>query len=757
MASQSPSARAPIAILGLSCRFAGEASNASKFWELLKSGRDAFSQNHDRFNADAFQHSTGKKDRHNVIPTKGGFILEQDPYVFDASFFVIRAAEAMTLDPRQRLAMEVAYEALENAGMPLQKVAGTQTSAFMGSAMSDYRTAVDHDFTHYPKYHLLGISDEMISNRISHSLDVHRPSATIQTACSSSHVATHLACLSIHSGEAEMALAGGVGLILSPEATMHLNNLQFLSPEGKSKTFDSEADEYGRGEGCGVLVLKRLDKAVADGDNIRATIRASSINSDGWTQGVTMPSRAAQASLIKYVYESNDLNYSSTQYVEAHGTGTKAGDPAKTGAIHDTIVEGAKAAGTSRKKLWLGSVKPNIGHLEAAAGVASIIKGVLAMENSFIPPNINFDPLNPDLPLDKWDMAVPTKLTPWPPCQTKRMSISGFGMGGTNAHLVLESFNKPAVLLNGANFKDSLTCTHSNKKRLFTFSKHDQAGFKRIRDVLVEHIDWLGPAATNPGYLADFSHALATARSGLSWKDTCVAESAAELRELIATALGDKATRAPSVGPLRIGLVFTGQGAQWASMGIELMERKVSSKSFAKSAAYMKEMGCDWDPIVELSKVQKESRLSTPVISQPICSLLQIRLVDELASWGITPSKVVGHSSGEIAAAYSIGALSHRDAVAAACFRGKFSATIPVGKGGMTAVGCSPDEAQTLMEETNIHVTIACVNSPSSLTLSGDVEQLKALQAVLDERSIFARRVKVDVAYHSSHMHASSV
>lgn len=312
-----------IAIVGLACRFPGDASSPSKFWDLLRDGRDAFSSSTDRYNEEAFYHPIGNDNRRNVLPSKGGHFLKQDPYVFDVAFFNITAAEAIALSTKQRIALEVAYEALENAGMTLQKVAGTQTACFMGTSGSDYRDAVSRDFANYPKYHLLGTSEEMLSNRISHFLDIHGPSATIQTACSSSHVATHLACQSIQLGESDMAIAGGVVEILGPECTMHLNNLGFLSPVGHSKSFDEDADGYGRGEGCGVLLLKRLDNAIRDGDAIRAVIRASGVNSGGWTQGVTMPSGDAQATLIKHVYESNDLEYGLTQYVEAHGTGQK--------------------------------------------------------------------------------------------------------------------------------------------------------------------------------------------------------------------------------------------------------------------------------------------------------------------------------------------------------------------------------------------------------------------------------------------------
>lgn len=740
--------RAPIAIIGLACRFPGDAVNPSEFWELLKSGRDAFSSSTDRYNADSFYHRKGNGNSQNTIP-KGAHFLKQDPYVFDAAFFNITAAEAMALDPKQRIAMEIAYEALENAGLSLRTVAGTQTSCFMGSAMSDYREAVGRDFGNYPKYHLLGTSEEMISNRISHFLDIHGPSATIMTACSSSHVATHLACQSLQTGEAEMAIAGGVGMILSPESTMHLNNLGFLNPEGHSKSFDDQACGYGRGEGCGVLVLKRLDEAIRDGDSIRAVIRASGVNSDGWTQGVTMPSGDAQAALIRRVYESNGLDYGSTQYVEAHGTGTKAGDPVETGAIYRTIGTGYGRSIPSGTKLLVGSVKPNIGHLEAAAGVASLIKGVLAMENGLIPPNIHLDKVNPEIPLDDWNITVPRELTIWPVCRTKRMSVSGFGMGGTNAHLVLESHNKEW------NNGTAALAPPASTKRLFVFSSHDRAGFKRLSNILIEHLDGVGRVASSPEYLADLAYTLATARSGLTWKETCSAESLAELREQLETVLGENPTRT-SGGSSRLGFVFTGQGAQWARMCVEMKDRPVFRDSVAESAAFLKAMGCDWDPMEELARSQKDSRLAIPSISQPICTVLQIALVDELQSWGVKPSKVTGHSSGEIAAAYCIGALSHRDAIAVAYYRGKSSAGLKSRNGGMMAVGCSREEAQKLMSDAELKATVACVNSPSNVTLSGDADTLDRLRAICEDLGVFARRLKVDVAYHSPHMNSCS-
>lgn len=421
-------------------------------------------------------------------------------------------------------------------------------------------------------------------------------------------------------------------------------------------------------------------------------------------------------------------------------------------SIHRTIGQNRV---TNKQKLWIGSVKPNIGHLEAAAGVASIIKGVLAMEKGLIPPNLYFNKLNPAIPLDDWNMVVPTALTPWPACQKKRMSLSGFGMGGTNAHLVLEEWKKTNnISING------YSTSQAGKKRLFVLSSHDQAGFKRLGDSLIEHLDQLGPVASKEVFLANLAYTLAIARSSFSWKTSCFAGSTTELRESLTT-LGSNATRASRIEPPRIGFVFTGQGAQWAGMGIEMLERRTFSLSVAKSATLLKAMGCDWDPVTELSKPPKSSRLDIPEISQPICTVLQIAFVDELKSWGISPSKVVGHSSGEIAAAYSVGALSHRDALAAAYFRGKAAASLKTHKDGtaavgMMAAGCSREEAEDLIAGLGVQVTVACVNSPSSITLSGDTISLEALRLVLDERGVFARRLKVDVAYHSSFMHPCS-
>jgi len=395
---------------------------------------------------------------------------------------------------------------------------------------------------------------------------------------------------------------------------------------------------------------------------------------------------------------------------------------------------------------------------------------MLALKHGLIPPNIHLFEINQEIPLDEWNMAVPTRLTLWPVCQTRRMSISSFGLGGTNAHLVVKAHQPDQPGQTNGHFRPTHQTwasgfVHQNvtsRRRLFVFSAQDQAGFARIGKCLVKHLDSLGPLASSPGYLADLAHTLALARSGLAWKGTCLAESAAELVEQLSTGLGGHVTRDPRRRP-RIAFVFTGQGAQWAGVGVEMLGRPVFAATIAKSASILRELGCDWDPVRELRKAGHESRLRQADISQPICTVLQIALVEELRSWGVKPAKVVGHSSGEIAATYCLGALTHRDAIIAAYFRGKAAARlqqlIPDQDSAIMVVACSREQAEQLISDHDIdggQVTVAYVNSPYSVTLSGRAAVLVNFSKVLQERQIPARRLRVDIPNHSPLMNTVS-
>ncbi|KAK3319476.1 putative polyketide synthase [Cercophora scortea] len=421
-----------IAVVGLSCRLPGEGNTLENFWQSICAGESAWSEiPKDRFNADAFW---SPNKRRSTSAAKGAHFMREDLSRFDAGFFGLPKYDVDAMDPQQRIMMEVAYEALERAGIPLHKIAGTRTGVYMGNTTTDYRDMICRDLDKAPQYTFTGTCPASMANRISWLWDLRGPSFPVNTACSSSMVALHLACQSLRTGESDTVIVGASSLLLNPEMFIFLSNHGFLSPDGKCKSFDASANGYGRGEGFGCVILKRTSDAIAAGDPIRAVIRGTGSNQDGRTKGLTMPSAEAQMSLMEEIYQKNGLDFATTAYVEAHGTGTKVGDLSEMESLGATIA----ASHSPDNKLIVGSVKANIGHLEAAAGIASIIKAVLMLETGLIPPNINFNKPNPNIQWDKWNVRVPTQLTPWPTDGVRRISVNSFGYGGSNAHAVLD-------------------------------------------------------------------------------------------------------------------------------------------------------------------------------------------------------------------------------------------------------------------------------------------------------------------------------
>ncbi|KAL3458861.1 hypothetical protein BJX64DRAFT_301686 [Aspergillus heterothallicus] len=742
-----------IAVIGLACRFPGEASGPQQFWDLLCKGRSAYSSASKRWNVDAFHHS--KRGRLGTSVAAGGHFLEQDLAAFDAAFFNISQNEASSMDPQQRLTLEVSYEAFENAGIPIDKLSNSSTGCYIGGFTSDWREALTRDAEAAPMYTGTGVGSEFLSNRVSWFFNMKGPSLTLNTACSSSLVAFHLACQSLRTRESSMAIAGGVSVHLNPDFFMYLSNQGFLGQEGRSKTFDASGDGYGRGEGCGVIVLKRVEDAIRDGDNIRAIVRGTGVNQDGKTKGITLPNAVAQAELIKATYQSAGLDMGETQYFEAHGTGTQAGDPTELEAVSLTIGSALPAD----KQILVGSVKPNIGHVEASAGIAGVIKGVLALENGFIPPNILFNTPNPKIQFQKWKVAVPTTLTPWPSDGVRRMSVNSFGAGGTNAHAVLDGAEhylreRSSQLARVSNSKTGLT---KDSPRLFMISSHDQDGLSRQRESLAKFIQTQAnniPKAKQDNYLHRLAYTLSERRSALPWKTFAVASDLEELaQELSGSAPSGRASESP-----RLGFIFTGQGAQWARMGMELRQFDVFQSSLESAEAFFKhQLNCPWSVIDEMERIDGESKINLPEYSQALCTVLQVAIVDLLSSWGVTPTAVAGHSSGEIGAAYSLGALSREDAWTVAYYRGILSARIPDFrpdlKGSMIAVGLGEEDAEKYIARvTKGAIAVACVNSPSSVTVSGDVTGIDELQELLRQDAVFERKLKVGVAYHSTHM-----
>jgi zearalenone synthase (highly reducing iterative type I polyketide synthase) len=538
---------------------------------------------------------------------------------------------------------------------------------------------------------------------------------------------------------------------------MSLSNQGFISPDGKCKSFDESGNGYGRGEGFGCVILKRVDDAVLAGDPIRAVIRGTGSNQDGHTKGFTVPSADAQATLINDVYRSAGLDFSETSYVEAHGTGTQAGDVQETSALARTIA----STNTSRNKLIIGSVKSNIGHLEAAAGIAGIIKAILVLETGLIPPSINFNKGNPKIKFEDWNLQVATSLMPWPSSGVRRVSTNSFGYGGTNAHAILDD---AASYLQGRGIGAMPRSDFGGRfgPRLFVLSAQDREGLKRVKEPLAKYVVKKTNQLKRKGdhseeFLSQLSYTLAERRSRLQWKTYVVASSPAQLSETLSDSEYPALVAQSSKRP-RIGFVFTGQGAQWPRMGMELMAYPVFRDAVAAADLYLREVcACPWSATEELQKSKANSRLQLAEFSQALCTVLQVALVDLLRTWGILPTAVAGHSSGEIGAAYAMGALTREDAWRVAYYRGILSTEMKTNSpdidGSMMAVGLSPEKAEEWIGKvTEGELVVACINSPTSVTISGDTSGIKQLLGMLQEAGIFARKLQVDTAYHSPHM-----
>ncbi|RLL97465.1 hypothetical protein CFD26_104804 [Aspergillus turcosus] len=749
----------PIAIVGLAGRFPGDASNPQKLWSVLVNKKSTRTEvPPDRFNIDAFYHPSG--ERNGTTNTRWAHFMKRDLAAFDAPFFSILPNEARAMDVQSRMALECAYEALENAGIPIDGLAGTQTACYVASFTHDYAELMGHNAEAQPKYAFTGSGVAMMANRISWFLDIRGPSVTIDTACSSSLVAVHMACQSINSGEAEIALVGGANVILLPQMMANQSSLGFLSRDGRSKAFDQGADGYARGEGVSFLVLKHLDAAIRDGDTIRALIRGTGVNQDGRTPGITVPSSESQEQLIRTVYERAGLNPGDTPFVETHGTGTQKGDAAEASAL-------AKTLGRSRspqRPVYLGSVKTNLGHLEAAAGVTQVIKVILALENAIIPPNIWFEHPNPNIPLNQWHLKVPTEPLDWPSGEKRRASINSFGYGGTNAHCILETAEEymksigtsTAIPQNRQTTAEVQNNIHEDQPlKLLLWSSHDKMGIRRMASQYAEYLDMrVNSDANNEDLVTLMCRTLHSRRSMMPWKSYMIAGS---VNEMI---LSFREQTTPAVHSSKLPLlafVFTGQGAQWPGMGRQLLHYPAFRDSLRLADKYLRAVGMDGSLIDELMVAPEQSKLHLPVVSQTLCTALQVALVDLLDDCGIKPAVVVGHSGGEIAAAYAKGAISREAAWTIGFHRGRLCSALteiaPSLRGGMLVAGLSKKECTQYIKQLRTgNAVVACVNSPVSCTLAGDISAIEQLEEMLRSAGHFHRRLRVDRAYHSPHM-----
>ncbi|KAK4238694.1 hypothetical protein C8A03DRAFT_14873 [Achaetomium macrosporum] len=726
----------------MACRFSGGINSPEKLWDYVSEGRSSWSTiPESRFNLDAFNHTSVRDSS-----VKGGHFLEEDVGLFDTSFFNFTAEAAAAMDPQIRQQLELAFEAIESAGIPVQKLAGSNTAVFAGTFTKDYHDHLLADHLRRPRSLITGNYDAMAANRISHFFDLKGPSTAIDTGCSTSLVGLHLAAQSLRSGETDLAIVGAACVHLNPEVFFSLSNMGTCGPDGICYAFDHRVQGYGRGEGVATIIVKRLSDALAQGDPIRAVVRETGVNQDGKTATITSPDEDAQVTLIKTCYERAGLDPADTAVVEAHGTGTKTGDPIEARAIGKALSEQRSAD----RPLYLASVKTNLGHTEAASGLAAVIKMAKSLEKGKVAPSINFEKPNPQIDLHALRLKVPTALEDWPSSRgVRRASVNNFGYGGTNAHVILEQAPPQANklgLMNGA-----VTHTEESSK-LFVLSGKDEAATRKMAANLCDYLK-----STEVSF-HDLAYTLGQRRSRFAWTLTASARSATELVD----ALSDpsvKPLQAPAT-PVRIGFAFNGQGAQWFGMGRELI---ASYPTFAKTLqecdAIIKDFGADWSILEELQRDAQTSRVNEVQFSMPLSCAIQLALVCLLAEWGIKPSAVCGHSSGEVAAAFAAGALDLREAMACTYFRGLINmqhikATNDTTPGAMIAVGLGPEDVAPYIDAVQSgNVVVACVNSPSSVTLSGDLAGIDELEKKFEEESIFARKLKVQAAFHSHHMH----
>ncbi|KXX75271.1 Lovastatin diketide synthase LovF [Madurella mycetomatis] len=752
----------PIAIVGAACRFAGEASSLDSLWDMISKVRTGHGPvPGDRWDSNHWHHPD--PNRKGGISPQHGYFLQQDISHFDAPFFSVTAKEAAAMDPMKRLLLEVSYESIENAGILVEDLMNSRTGCYVGCMTNDYEMISLHDIYDIGHPAAPGLSEAMTANRVSWFFGLKGPSLTLDTACSSSLYALHLACQSLRLKETDMSLVAGVNLMINPNTSHQLTAMHMLSPEGISHTFDDRANGYGRGDGIGAMIVKRLSDAIRDGDTIRAVIRGTGVNADGKTPSVTQPSSAAQAELINQTYEDAGLDQSETGYFECHGTGTPVGDPLELAAIASTLGAARRAAG--KTPLYVGSIKPTVGHTEGCAGLAGVFKSILLLEKGMLVPTYGVERVNPKLKLSEWNLALLQDVVRWPAPGLRRVSVNSFGFGGANAHVILDDayhYLKERGLAGKHNtvIHDSDSdlgpqdtrvngFVHDAPKKLFLFSGKDQTGAKRVSEGLNTWLQGDSKDRRGPYFLENLAYTLALRRTHLEHRTFAIASSLPELTERLSKGL-PAATRSQRHGD-NLVMVFTGQGAQWPAMGRELFENPIFRQSIDVSHSHLKALGCKWSAIEELTKTPNLN-IDRPEYSQPLCTVVQVALVDLLRFWKISPTATIGHSSGEIAAAYAASLLTHHDAIKLAYVRGLCSAAVSK-QGAMMAAGLSQDNAQMYLEKVpHGSAVVACINSPSSVTLSGDVDAINQLEALISSDGKFARKLKVTTAYHSPHM-----
>jgi glutamate-1-semialdehyde-2,1-aminomutase len=726
----------PIAVIGIGCRFP-QAEGPDAFWELLRNGVDAISEvPPERRRVDA--HGDADPERPGRMGARlGGFLRGVDR--FDAAFFGISPHEAERMDPQQRLLLEVAWEALENAGIPADRLAGQPAGVFIGVSANDYARFQTSDPALIDGYAGTGNALSMIANRLSYVLDLRGPSLTLDTACSSSLVALHQACLSLRLGECHTALAGGVNLTLTPHWTIAFSQAGMLAADGRCKTFDAAADGYVRGEGCGLVVLRRLRDALADGDRPLAVIRGSAVNQDGRSNGLTAPSRHAQQEVMIRALEQAGLPPGAIGYIEAHGTGTALGDPIEVNALKSLLLA---ARPPPEQRCALGSVKTNIGHLEAAAGIAGLIKTVLALHHELIPPHLHLERLNDQIDLAGTPLYVPDRAVPWPRTAVpRRAGVSSFGFGGTNAHVILEE----APIVHGPPAARPDRAWH-----VLTLSAKSEPALGE----LARRYDELLLPDRLP--LADVCYSANIGRAHLPYGAAILADSPAALGQgLRALAAGQNRPglhrgRAPRRPP-KVAFLFTGQGSQYSGMGRRLYDTQPAfravmerSEPILQQAAGFSLLGLLFADVEDAA----DGRLSETCYAQPALFALQAALLELWRSWGVVPDAVLGHSSGEYAAAYAAGMFGLEEGLRLLAARGRLMQEAP-GPGAMAMVFAAEARVRRALAPYAGRVAVAAINGPEQVVISGAAATVREVVSDLEAGGVKTHGLEAAHGFHS--------
>ncbi len=727
--------REPIAIVGMGMRLPGGISDPEAFWDLLRDGTEAIGPiPPERWDAEAF-YDPDPEAPGKMYTRHGAFVDPVDQ--FDPQFFGISPREAASMDPQQRLLLETAWEALERAGQAPDKLNGSQTGVFIGIANSDYFRMLASDLAAIDVYLATGNTLSVAAGRISYLLGLHGPSMAIDTACSSSLVAVHLAAQSLRSHECDLALAGGVNLILSPEANINFSKAQMMARDGHCKTFDAAADGYVRGEGCAVIVLKRLSDALASGDNILAVIRGSAVNQDGRSSGLTAPNGPAQEAVIRTALANGGIASHEVSYVEAHGTGTPLGDPIEIQALGAVL----GADRPADRPLLVGSVKTNVGHLESAAGVVGLIKVVLALHHSQIPPHLHFRTPNPHIPWNTLPITIPTALTPWPVGERRRIAgISSFGFSGTNAHVLIEE--APAAR--------EPVASDARPLQLLTLSAKSAAA---LRVLALRYQNWI---AQRPDLaLADLCHTANVGRAQFEQRLAITAADSGVLQDRLGHFLAGSedanVTNGHATSP-EIAFLFSGHGATYVGMARGLYTAQPIFRNAIDRCAALLQSQID-RPLTQLlgigpDAIETGELLSRMAYAQPALFAVQYALAELWRAWGIHPALVAGHSAGEYAAACFAGVFSLEDALRLVVARGRLMQSLAPG-GAMVAVFTDEARVQAAIASYAATVSIAAVNGKTSIVVSGHANDLAVALAPLIAAGIETRQLDIAIAAHS--------